>query len=241
MNVFGDIEIIDGDVSAKDQNENPANVSLTSPIDMQNNNIYNIGNLESQESGGAPALAWEKSKTKTDAYGGARIECRAGEVLTDVTCFSDARPGGSDAEGDHIRSCGNRLRGSASKGGAHAGVSGTCVPVKGAKLKVFNNQNRSDTFQIPQGTSTVSYKIYGGSGGNNGGKGGYMKGSIPVDGGGKLEIYVGQNGETGVEPDNPRGGTPGPGGRGGCVPFNGVTCGGDGGDGGLQGLFNAPD
>lgn len=167
-----------------------------------------------------------------------------------MTCFSDARSGGaSDAEGDNLKTCDSRLKDSASiseprfREGNPVGVTGTCVPVKGAKLEVFNNQNSSDTFRVPQGTSRVSYKIYGGSGGKggsggNGGKGGYIEGSIPVDGGTNLNVYVGQNGETGLHPDNPRGGTEGRGGRGGCVPFDGITCAGDGGDGGIEGRFN---
>ncbi len=52
MNVFGDLKIAGGEVSAEDQNQNPANITLTSPINMQNNNIYNIGNLNTGNGGG---------------------------------------------------------------------------------------------------------------------------------------------------------------------------------------------
>jgi hypothetical protein len=52
MNVFGDLKITGGEISAEDQNQNPANITLTSPINMQNNNIYNIGNLNGGTTGG---------------------------------------------------------------------------------------------------------------------------------------------------------------------------------------------
>jgi hypothetical protein len=109
------------------------------------------------------------------------------------------------------------------------------VPIEGANAGVFTDQNTSNTFQVPPGASTVEYKVYGGVGGDVveestrvgfGGNGGYVEGSFPVNGETTLNVYVGQDGANGVLPGDVLGG-----GRGGCVPFNGVKCGGDGGNG----------
>lgn len=191
---------------------------------------------------GAPALNWSKSITRTSGMGGsASIDCQTGKVLRDATCFSDARPGGSDAEGHYVEGCDARTEYSAYENdGQLVGVSGTCVPIKGAELQVFSNQNSSNTFEVPSDASKVEYEIHGGMGGGNDGRGGYVKGSMPVNGGETLEVYVGQDGANG-EPGGGSGGTGGDGGRGGCVPFNGVTCGGDGGDGGITGMIGVPD
>jgi len=91
----------------------------------------------------------------------------------------------------------------------------------------------------------VEYRVYGGVGGGQGGSGGggaggYVKGSMPVNGETTFNVYVGQNGGNGrnVISNDPHsttkyyeGDPEGSGGRGGCVPFDGVRCGGDGGDG----------
>jgi hypothetical protein len=118
------------------------------------------------------------------------------------------------------------------------------------KRQLFSDQNSSNTFQVPPGTSSVRYRVYGGVGGGvgesgSGGAGGYVEGSIPVDGETTLNVYVGQNGGNGekiVDVGEARNRlltseTKGTGGRGGCVPYNGVKCGGNGGDAYLNKVF----
>jgi len=243
-----------------------SNFTVSTNINMRGNNIYNAGNLNggTRGTGGgggstsntAPALDWSNARPVKDEVtdGTAEIECNPGEVLRDVTCFKVGRLGGSDAEGDDVLKCDTRTEGSASESAGNApdisvrpGVSGTCVPLKGVKRQLFSNQNSSNTFQVPPGTSSVRYRVYGGVGGSEGGSsgggaGGYVEGSIPVDGETTLNVYVGQNGGNGVQIVDYSGITEdiltleieGSGGRGGCVPFNGVKCGGDGGDGFLN-------
>lgn len=218
----------------------------------------------------APALVWSEAEPQKDDYTNGvnfdnpqtrEIECGVGEVLRDVTCYSDARSGGSDAEGDKIQRCDGRTRNSAfispgagSSSGSFAepiGISGTCVPIKGVKNAVFNDQDSYNTFEVPPGSSKVTYKIHGGRGGGPGdtnidprqvpgrSDGGYVSGSIPVDGATTLKVYVGEDGGNGERsPDTDNG--VGAGGQGGCVPFNGGICGGDGGNGESVPLLRAP-
>jgi hypothetical protein len=193
---------------------------------------------------GGPTLDWSNAQPVSDISDGtAEVSCEAGGVLRDVICFSNTPGGAGDPTQDNIRRCDTRMEASASSSAGYSpGVSGTCVPLKGVKKQVFSNQDSSNTFQVPSGASRVEYKVYGGVGGgvdfgdevDPGGAGGYVEGSIPLEGGETLNIYVGQDGGTGQYVGPPSEGGPSPidsGGSGGCVPFNGGECGGDGGDG----------
>jgi hypothetical protein len=96
MNVFGDLKITGGEVSAEDQNQNPANITLTSPINMQNNNIYNIGNLNGGTTGGGGLTIppyndisnqRQTGTTYTNNHNGPRLVTvimnTAGEIISD--------------------------------------------------------------------------------------------------------------------------------------------------------------
>jgi hypothetical protein len=111
-----------------------SNFTVNTNINMQGNNIYNVGNLNGNTRGGgggasnaAPALDWSNARPVNNEGpngGTARIECGQDEVLRDVTCD----------RGGFNQPCDTRTEDSASftntVNNDNAGVSGTCVPLK---------------------------------------------------------------------------------------------------------------
>ncbi|MFB6263525.1 MAG: glycine-rich protein, partial [Bradymonadaceae bacterium] len=99
----------------------------------------------------------------------------------------------------HCGSCGNAC------GGQKACIAGACN--KFNRNKTFTHTGGVQTWTVPQGVKVVKIKVWGAEGGgaeccnnnvqDDGGKGGYAKGILPVTPGETLRIYVGGEGETG--------------------------------------------
>jgi hypothetical protein len=89
MNIFGDVEVVDGEVSAKNQNQQPANLTLSSPINMQGNNIYNIGNLNAGNQAGLISSLNFYKASNTSENDRPTGESTLPEASASVSCPSD--------------------------------------------------------------------------------------------------------------------------------------------------------
>lgn len=219
-------------------------LEMYGPIQMNDNKINDLHTPESPQDAATKNYVDSNSGTspfdKRYDYSrlyqleGNTIRCDPFEKLVDVTCYR-ASGGGDNTVATPVE-CDSRNRRSATKSFSsrdYGSAVGTCLPLAGISSQVFSQPNSSHTYQVPSQADELRFTITGGVGGSaalggQGGDGGVANATLPVDGGEQIRVYIGQNGERGVNNDGQF--STGDGGRGGCVPYppGSVSCGGKG-------------